>query len=167
MQATAGSSQGLPSVLRRPHLTLRGISVESLQWRREEPSACTGEPRRSLGDHSTPRVFPAAVGGGGSAPRWLRSLELLSLSRLLPRGPTGCISRLLSSAPSRSGSLALFWAVDNPHTRKSCLLGPAHCSSPPPSPLPPPSSLLPPEAPCQLARSQACHSRSRSLQLLL
>lgn len=51
---------------------------------------------------------------------------------------------LSSSAPLRLG-LGLwlsFWAVDNPHTRKSCLLGPAHCSSPPPSPLPPPSSLL-------------------------
>lgn len=59
-------------------------------------------------------------------------------------------------------SLSLsFWAVDNPHTRKSCLLRPADCSSPPPpSPLPPlPPPSLPPGAPGQLARSQPCHRR--------
>lgn len=82
------------------------------------------------------------MGGGGSAPRRLQ-VPRVALSRLLPRGPTGCNSGLLCSAPSLSRSWPLsFWAVDNPHTRKSCLLGPAHCSSPPPSPLPPPSSLL-------------------------
>lgn len=64
--------------------------------------------------------------------------------------------RWVSLRSSRSFS---FWAVDNPHTRKSCLLGPADCSSPPPpSPLPPlPPPSLAPGAPGQLARGQVCH----------
>lgn len=45
----ADGNQGLPSAPRRLHLTLPGISVESLQLRREETGASTAEPRLGLG----------------------------------------------------------------------------------------------------------------------
>lgn len=104
------------------------------------------------------------MGEGGRAPRcsrWQPASGCLESPPAWPRWVRVSAPPLpwVSASPSFS-----FWAVDNPHTRKSCLLGPADCSSPPPppppSPLPPlPPPSLPPGASRQLARGQACHSR--------
>jgi hypothetical protein len=107
------------------------------QWR---PSAASA-PHGTFSCCERGAAQPPDVPGGS----WSRRSQQVRIPRLLPRGPVQSVSVLLSSSPSLSLLSFSFWAVDNPHTRKSCLLGPAHCSSPPPpppSPLPPPSSLL-------------------------
>lgn len=115
------------------------------------PGAASGAPSVSGLMREGAAQPPDPPGGAASVVRSPKSL--------FPRGTNGS---LRCSAPFGSVSLSLpFWAVDNPHTRKSCLLGPADCSSPtPPSPLPPlPPPSLPPGAPGQLARGQDCHCR--------
>lgn len=75
-RGTAGSDQGPPSALRGLHLTLRGISVESLLSRKEGTRASSEESRRGL---CSPTGLPTAVGGGGSAPscsRWQPALAV-------------------------------------------------------------------------------------------
>lgn len=127
--------------------------------KRRNPRLLGGAQARPL----KPQVSLGCCGRGRLSPPILQ-VELLrwsgrvGLPSLLPRGTDGSLR-----CPAPFGSVSQspsFWAVDNPHTRKSCLLGPADCSSPPPSPLPPlPPPSLPPGAPGQLARGQACHRR--------
>lgn len=119
------------------------------QARPPQPQVCRAARAGGAAQRPGPAGGATAAGVGARVPRLLRVAAMgLSAAPLAPLGS-------LSPSPS-------CWAVDNPHTRKSCLLGPADCSSPPPpsSPLPPlPPPSLPPRAPGQLARSQACHRR--------
>lgn len=112
------------------------------------------EPRRGL---RSPKGLRTDAGGGGLAPDPAGgAASVVVAASGSPKSPSAW-HRWVSLRSSRSFS---FGAVDNPHARKSCLLGPADCSSPPPpplSPLPPlPPPFLAPGAPSQLARGQVC-----------
>lgn len=145
-----------PSSGAAPH-SVRHLRGKFALRKRRNPRLLGGAQARPL----DPQASPGWCGRGRFSPRILQvePLRWSGLPSLFPRGTNGS---LRCSAPFGSVSLSLaFWAVDNPHTRKSCLLGPADCSSPtPPSPLPPlPPPSLPPGAPGQLARGQDCHCR--------
>lgn len=140
----------------RPTRHLRGkFAVQ----KRRNPRLLGGTQARPL---KSPKVCGRTREGAAQPPNPLGGAASVVAASGSPKPPPAW-HRWVSLRSSAPLSLS-FWAVDNPHTRKSCLLGPADCSSPPPppplSPLPPlPPPSLAPGAPGQLARGQACHRR--------